>query len=239
MAGGVLYATDAVGRLTAFDAGSGRQIWRVRVANPDEDSLPIGGGVAVGPRLVYATTGFGEVLGLDPANGALVWRTKAGSPVRSGPTVAGPVESRRSPPMMPGSAPNFRRQNVDELIQTSRHLRVHQIQREPEAGMIHITQETSNVLRSIEEVFIVPILDIFQRQLYVRKVSKFQRFMLVRTLMSVSTGIAIWGFASIVGLELATAWGVIAFVLNYIPVIGPFVATLLPTMFAVMQFDSW
>ena len=68
---------------------------------------------------------------------------------------------------------------------------------------------------------------------------KFQRFMLVRTLMSVSTGIAIWAFASLVGLELAMAWGVIAFVLNYIPVIGPFVATVLPTLFAIMQFDDW
>lgn len=69
--------------------------------------------------------------------------------------------------------------------------------------------------------------------------AKFQRFMLVRSLMSISTGIAIWAFTSLVGLELATAWGVIGFVLNYIPVIGPFVATVLPTLFAIMQFDSW
>lgn len=67
---------------------------------------------------------------------------------------------------------------------------------------------------------------------------KFQRFMLVRTLMSVSTGIAIWAFTSMVGLEQAPAWGVIGFVLNYIPVIGPFVASVLPTLFAIMQFDT-
>jgi AI-2 transport protein TqsA len=34
-------------------------------------------------------------------------------------------------------------------------------------------------------------------------------------------------------------WGVIAFALNYIPFIGPFVATLLPTVFAVARFESW
>lgn len=72
-----------------------------------------------------------------------------------------------------------------------------------------------------------------------RIAGKFQRFMLVRTLMSVSTGAVVWAFASVAGLELATAWGVIAFVLNYIPVIGPFVATVLPTLFAVMQFGTW
>ncbi len=41
------------------------------------------------------------------------------------------------------------------------------------------------------------------------------------------------------GLELATAWGAIAFAMNYIPFIGPFVATLLPTLFAVVQSGSW
>ena len=63
--------------------------------------------------------------------------------------------------------------------------------------------------------------------------------MIVRSLMSVLTGIAIWGFAALAGLELATAWGVIAFALNYIPFIGPFVATLFPTLFALAQFQTW
>ena len=69
--------------------------------------------------------------------------------------------------------------------------------------------------------------------------AKLQRYMIVRSLMSVLTGIAVWGFAALAGLELATAWGVIDFALNYIPFIGPFVATLLPTLFAVAQFESW
>ena len=33
--------------------------------------------------------------------------------------------------------------------------------------------------------------------------------------------------------------GVIAFALNYIPFIGPFVATVFPTLFAIAQFESW
>ena len=69
--------------------------------------------------------------------------------------------------------------------------------------------------------------------------AKLRRFMLVRSLMSVVTGIFVWGFASLAGLELAAAWGVIAFALNYIPFIGPFVATVLPTLFAIAQFASW
>ena len=68
---------------------------------------------------------------------------------------------------------------------------------------------------------------------------KFQKYMLVRTLMSAITGLGVWGFASLAGLQLAREWGVIAFVLNYIPFIGPLVATALPALFAVAQFESW
>jgi predicted PurR-regulated permease PerM len=69
--------------------------------------------------------------------------------------------------------------------------------------------------------------------------AKFQKYMLVRSVMSVLTGAVIWAVALLAGLELATAWGVIAFVLNYIPFIGPLVATIFPTVFAMAQFESW
>lgn len=69
--------------------------------------------------------------------------------------------------------------------------------------------------------------------------AKFQKYMLVRSMMSVLTGTAIWIVALFAGLELATAWGVIAFVLNYIPFLGPLVATVFPTVFAIVQFESW
>lgn len=68
---------------------------------------------------------------------------------------------------------------------------------------------------------------------------KFRVYMLVRTVMSLITGLCVWGFASFMGLDLAAKWGVIAFVLNYIPFIGPLVATLFPTIFAILQFASW
>jgi predicted PurR-regulated permease PerM len=73
----------------------------------------------------------------------------------------------------------------------------------------------------------------------IRTAMKLRRYLLVRTAMSVVTGILVWGFISLCGLPLALEWGVIAFALNYIPFIGPFVATVLPTLFAVAQFDVW
>jgi AI-2 transport protein TqsA len=72
-----------------------------------------------------------------------------------------------------------------------------------------------------------------------RTAVKFRRYLLVRSMMSVVTGVLVWGFISLCGLPLAQEWGVIAFALNYIPFIGPLVATVLPTLFAVAQFNAW
>jgi predicted PurR-regulated permease PerM len=68
---------------------------------------------------------------------------------------------------------------------------------------------------------------------------KFQKYMVVRTTMSLLTGVVVWSFALVAGIELATAWGVIAFVLNYVPFIGPLIATVFPTLFVLVQSGSW
>jgi AI-2 transport protein TqsA len=68
---------------------------------------------------------------------------------------------------------------------------------------------------------------------------KFRKYLLVRTQMSVLTGLFVGIFAWITGLQFAVEWGVIAFALNYIPFLGPFIATLFPTLLAMTQFDTW
>ena len=68
---------------------------------------------------------------------------------------------------------------------------------------------------------------------------KFRKYMVVRTQMSAMTGLLVGIFAEITGPPFAIEWGVIAFVLNYIPFIGPFIATLVHTLLAMTQFDSW
>ena len=69
--------------------------------------------------------------------------------------------------------------------------------------------------------------------------AKFRKYMVVRTQMSAVTGLLVGVFAGIAGLPFAFEWGVIAFALNYIPFLGPFVATLFPTLLAMTQFGSW
>lgn len=67
---------------------------------------------------------------------------------------------------------------------------------------------------------------------------KFRKYMLVRTIASIATGVAVWCFALVVGLELAAAWGVLSFALNYLPYIGPLIVTIFPALFAFIQFGS-
>jgi predicted PurR-regulated permease PerM len=68
---------------------------------------------------------------------------------------------------------------------------------------------------------------------------KIRKYMLIRTLASALTGLAVFAFTISIGLELAIAWAIISFVLNYIPYLGPLIAVGLPVIFASVQFESW
>ncbi len=68
--------------------------------------------------------------------------------------------------------------------------------------------------------------------------AKFRIYMFVRTVASVATGFAVWGFLRFMGLEMAGACGVLAFALNYLPYIGSLVVTAFLTLFAFVQSGS-
>ena len=66
----------------------------------------------------------------------------------------------------------------------------------------------------------------------------FRTYILIRSVASLLTGLVTFCFALLVGLDRAPAWGVITFVLNYIPFLGPLAAVVLATLFAAAQFES-
>lgn len=67
---------------------------------------------------------------------------------------------------------------------------------------------------------------------------KFRKYMVVRTIASIATGLSVWALARLVGLELAAASGVLAFSLNYLPYLGSLIVTALVPLFAFVQFGS-
>ena len=68
---------------------------------------------------------------------------------------------------------------------------------------------------------------------------KFRQYIGVTMLTSLITGVAsaVWAFA--VGLDLALTWGVLNFLLNFIPVVGNIIGIIPPALYALIQFESW
>lgn len=65
-----------------------------------------------------------------------------------------------------------------------------------------------------------------------------RRYLVIKFLISSVTGFLIWGILTAFGLELALVFGVMTFVLNFIPSVGSIVATLLPIPIALVQFET-
>lgn len=62
-----------------------------------------------------------------------------------------------------------------------------------------------------------------------------RHYLSIKTMTSLLTGILIWIFLEIIGLEYALLWGLIAFLLNYIPSIGSIIAALPAVLFAMVD----
>jgi AI-2 transport protein TqsA len=68
--------------------------------------------------------------------------------------------------------------------------------------------------------------------------SKVQRYIVAKFAISATTGVLVGAILSLLGLDLALVFGVMAFLLNFIPSIGSVIATLLPVPIAFIQFDN-
>ena len=68
---------------------------------------------------------------------------------------------------------------------------------------------------------------------------KVRSYLWTMTVTSLITGVASWLFALAVGLDLALVWGVLNFLLNYIPLVGNVVGIVPPTLYALIQFQGW
>ena len=64
-------------------------------------------------------------------------------------------------------------------------------------------------------------------------VSKYLRTLAV---ISAATGICVWIALTLIGVDFAMTWGLVAFFLNFIPTIGSIIASIPPIMIAIVQF---
>ena len=67
-------------------------------------------------------------------------------------------------------------------------------------------------------------------------VKQVQRYLAIKTLISVATGICVGLWVSLLGLGFPLLWGLVAAIFNYIPNLGSILAAIPPVLFAIVQF---
>ncbi len=77
-----------------------------------------------------------------------------------------------------------------------------------------------------------------QQGVYAEINAKIRKYLVAKFVISATTGAIVGSILALFGLELALVFGVMAFLLNFIPSVGSVVATLLPIPIAILQFDS-
>ena len=62
-----------------------------------------------------------------------------------------------------------------------------------------------------------------------------KRYLVIKTLISAATGLVIWLWLLILGVDYPVLWGTLSFLLNYVPNIGPLIAALPVALLALVQ----
>lgn len=62
------------------------------------------------------------------------------------------------------------------------------------------------------------------------------QYLSIKFFISLATGLLVWLLLSLLGLDFAVIWGVLAFILNFIPTFGSIAAGASVTSFALLQF---
>jgi AI-2 transport protein TqsA len=75
-------------------------------------------------------------------------------------------------------------------------------------------------------------------QVYREVVQKVRRYVGTKVVVSAIVGVLVWLTLHKIGMELAGVFGVLTFLLNFIPSIGAIIATLLPIPIAVVEFGD-
>ena len=66
-----------------------------------------------------------------------------------------------------------------------------------------------------------------------------KKYLFTKTFISAATGLCAYISLRIIGLEYASVWAFIIFILNYIPTIGSILACALPIAFALISTETW
>lgn len=90
--------------------------------------------------------------------------------------------------------------------------------------------------RKIQKAF--PHFSAASLQVFEKVGDRLLRYFLALTWISAATGLLTFVWCTICGVDFAILWGASAFVLNYIPYVGSFIAVSMAVVVALLQFDG-
>jgi AI-2 transport protein TqsA len=98
--------------------------------------------------------------------------------------------------------------------------------------VIFILAEASSFPRKLADVLDNPDRDLPHFSRFAVNVN---RYMGIKTTVSMATGIIVGSFLAVVGVDFPVLWGLLAFLLNYVPTIGSFIAAIPAMLLALIQ----
>lgn len=96
-----------------------------------------------------------------------------------------------------------------------------------------ILLEVASIPRKLRRAMGDPHADLSR---YARLATEVKRYVVIKTYVSAATGLSLGALVGILGVDFPVLWGLIAFLLNYIPNIGSIVAAVPPVLLALVQF---
>ncbi|NIP16571.1 MAG: AI-2E family transporter [Pseudomonadales bacterium] len=98
--------------------------------------------------------------------------------------------------------------------------------------VIFILAEASSFPRKLQEVLADPDSDL---PYFVRFAENVNRYIGIKTTISVITGILVGLMLAVLGVDFPALWGLLAFLLNYVPTIGSLIAAIPAMLLALIQ----
>lgn len=68
---------------------------------------------------------------------------------------------------------------------------------------------------------------------------KMKRYLALKALVSLGSGIPVWLFLTIMGIDYPVLWGLLAFLLEFIPNIGSVISAIPPILLGMIQYGPW
>lgn len=99
--------------------------------------------------------------------------------------------------------------------------------------VIFILLESSSFRPKIKDAFSKPGFSMTGFDSFIASIN---RYMAIKTWVSLATGVFVAGWLAILKVDYPLLWGLLAFLLNYVPNIGSIIAAIPPVLLALIQF---